>query len=165
MTSGHFYTCNVLQIVPTCLEGHPLKLGTAIGGSGRYNCNMCRVNIEQSQIFPQKYLKICRIICTLQGSFTQQSSSWRCQEDFRRGGGNCNFDLCVPCMKTLGVNFKFVKIKKCFQADHIAAWPIIRKLAELINLNNHPTPTEEEYADFKRMIKPIPPQLVRKYFF
>ena len=68
-------------------------------------------------------------------------------------------------MKTLGVNFKFVKIKKCFQADHIAAWPIIRKLAELINLNNHPTPTEEEYADFKRMIKPIPPQLVRKYFF
>merc|ERR1719397_1646654 len=81
------------------------------------------------------------------GSFNQQSSSWRCQEDFRRGGGNCNFDLCVPCMKTHG-------------AEHIAAWPIIRKLAELINLNYHPTPTEEEYADFKRMIKPIPPQLV-----
>ena len=110
VTSGQFYTCNVLQLVPTCLEGHPLKLGTAIGGSGRYNCNMCRVNIEQSQIFPQKYLKICRIIFTLQGSFTQQSSSWRCQEDFRRGGGNCNFDLCVPCMKTLGVTLNFVKI-------------------------------------------------------
>ena len=68
-------------------------------------------------------------------------------------------------MKTLGVNFKFVKTnKKCFQADHIAAWPIIRKLAELINLNKHPTPTEEEYADFKRMIKPIPPQLVRSKY-
>ena len=119
--------------------------------------------------FLKKMLKICRIIFTLQGSFTQQSSSWRCQEDFRRGGGNCNFDLCVPCMKTLGVNFKLCQNNKLdltfFQADHIAAWPIIRKLAELINLNNHPTPTEEEYADFKRMIKPIPPQLVRKYFF
>merc|ERR1719397_338831 len=81
------------------------------------------------------------------GSFNQQSSSWRCQEDFRRGGGNCNFDLCVPCMKTHG-------------AELIAAWSIIRKLAEFINLNNHPTPTEEEYAEFKKMIKPIPPQLV-----
>ena len=39
----------MLQLVPTCLEGHPLKLGTAIGGSGRYNCNMCRVNIKQSK--------------------------------------------------------------------------------------------------------------------
>jgi len=49
---------------------------------------------------------------------------------------------------------------KTHGAEHIAAWPIIRKLAEFINLNYHPTPTEEEYADFKKMIKPIPPQLV-----
>ena len=43
-----------LQLVPTCFEGHPLKLGSAIGGSGRYNCNLCRVNVKQSKIFPQK---------------------------------------------------------------------------------------------------------------
>jgi len=113
----------VAKLVPTCFEGHPLKLGSAIGGSGQYRCNLCR------------------------DTYSMQSSSWRCQEDFRRGGGNCNFDLCVPCMKARG-------------EAHIAAWPIIIKLGQLINLNYHPTPTEEEYADFKRMIKPIPPQLV-----
>ena len=51
-----------------------------------------------------------------------------------------------------------------FKADYFAAWPVIKKLAVLINLNNLQAPDEENYANFKSMIKPFPPQLVRKSY-
>ena len=47
------------QLVPTCLEGHPLKLGPAIRGPERYGkydhsyCTKCQVIIEQSNNFPK----------------------------------------------------------------------------------------------------------------
>jgi len=119
----------------TCFDGHPLVLGEARGGSGTYNCNKCRAH------------------------YTSQSSSWRCQEDFRRGGGNCNFDLCVNCVKNLGV-------------EHCAAWLVTRRLALMITVNRpsgmypeetanpDPPPSEEDYENFKRLLKPIPAYLV-----
>ena len=51
-----------------------------------------------------------------------------------------------------------------FKADYFAAWPVIKKLAVLINLNNLQAPDEENYANFKSMIKPFPSQLVGKDF-
>ena len=86
-----------LQSSLTCFDGHPLVLGEARGGSGTYNCNKCRVNTLRN--FDKK---TC-VTPLNQAHYTSQSSSWRCQEDFRRGGGNCNFDLCVNCVKNLGV--------------------------------------------------------------
>ena len=51
------------------------------------------------------------------------------------------------------------------QADYFAAWPVIRKLAVLINLQSPVNfPDEENLERFKSMIKPFPPELVRKYF-
>ena len=47
-----------------------------------------------------------------------------------------------------------------FQADYIAAWHVVRKLAVLINLENLQSADEENYARFKRMLEPFPPQLV-----
>ena len=48
-----------------------------------------------------------------------------------------------------------------FQAEYFAAWPVVKKLAVLINLNNLQAPDEENYAKFKSLIQPFPPQLVR----
>jgi ankyrin repeat protein len=39
---------------------------------------------------------------------------------------------------------------------------VIKKLAVLINLNNLQAPDEENYANFKSMIEPFPPQLVER---
>jgi len=122
--------------VPTCLEGHPLKLGAAIEGPERYGR------------YDHSYCSLCgNIISPGPGQL-----SWRCLEDYRFGGGKCRFDACEGCWAKYG-------------ADYFAAWPVIRKLAVLINLQSPVNfPDEENLERFKSMIKPFPPELVRKYF-
>ena len=161
-----------LQSSLTCFDGHPLVLGEARGGSGTYNCNKCRVNTLRNLD-----KKTC-VTPLNQAHYTSQSSSWRCQEDFRRGGGNCNFDLCVNCVKNLGVgNWKGKvawKLIWAFQVEHCAAWLVTRRLALMITVNRpsgmypeetanpDPPPSEEDSENFKRLLKPIPAYLVRK---
>ena len=58
--------------------------------------------------------------------------------------------------------------------EHCAAWSVIRQLAQMIIVNRpggrypegtanpDPPPSEEDYKNFKRLLKPIPAHLVRK---
>ena len=97
----------LLQPVPTCPVGHPLKLGTALEEEdryGRYNsCFLCLVSIEQSNNNPNN-LK-ARIECTLQCKLIPDTglSSWRCEKDRREGNGECLFDVCEDCWEKHGV--------------------------------------------------------------
>ena len=53
----------------------------------------------------------------MQEHFNGGGESWECEEDRRReNGGNCDFDICVNCMKNHGVR------KVIFKCEKVGFW-------------------------------------------